>query len=53
MYSHRDLIGVAALLVLIDARGSLGSKSIEYAFGALFILLLVFQFMLRPGIRFY
>lgn len=32
---------------------TLASKSIAYAFGALLVLLLVFQFVLRPGIRFY
>lgn len=35
------------------ARGALGSNSIAYASSALLILLLVFQFILRPGIRFY
>jgi hypothetical protein len=35
------------------ASGSLKSKSMIYAFGALLILLLVFQIILRPGIRFY
>ena len=35
------------------ARGALSSKSIAYASSALLILLLVFQFILRPGIRFY
>jgi hypothetical protein len=37
----------------VKARGGLGSKSAAYAFGALLILLLLFQFVLRPGIRFY
>ena len=35
------------------ARGTLRPKSAVYAFSALMILLLVFQFVLRPGIRFY
>ena len=34
------------------AAGALASKSMAYAFTALLILLLVFQFVLRPGIRF-
>jgi hypothetical protein len=37
----------------VKAHGSLSSRSIAYAFGALLILLLVFQLVLRPGIRFY
>jgi hypothetical protein len=36
-----------------QASGSLGSKSLAFASGALLILLLIFQFVLRPGIRFY
>jgi len=32
---------------------ALGSTPIAYALGALLILLLVFQFVLRPGVRFY
>ncbi len=32
---------------------ALGSKSIVYAVGALLALLLVFQLLLRPGVRFY
>ena len=35
------------------ASGTLNSRSIAYAFSALLILLLVFQFILRPGVRFY
>ena len=35
------------------ASGTLSSKSIAYAFIALLILLLVFQLILRPGVRFY
>src|SRR5882757_9007009 len=34
-------------------KSALGSKSIAYALGALLILLLVFQLVLRPGVRFY
>ncbi len=37
----------------VKAQGTLGSKSAAYACGALLILLLIFQFVLRPGIRFY
>jgi hypothetical protein len=37
----------------VKASGTLGSRSIAYAFGALFLLLLVFQLVLRPGVRFY
>jgi hypothetical protein len=37
----------------VKARGRLGPKSVEYACSALFILLLIFQLVLRPGIRFY
>jgi hypothetical protein len=36
-----------------QARGTLSSKSIAYAIGALLMLLLVFQLVLRPGVRFY
>jgi hypothetical protein len=32
---------------------NLGSKSIAYAFSALLILLLIFHFVLRPGVQFY
>jgi hypothetical protein len=35
------------------ASGNLGSRSIMYAASALAILLLIFQIVLRPGIRFY
>ena len=35
------------------ASGVFKSKSMAYAFGALLVLLLVFQIILRPGIRFY
>jgi hypothetical protein len=35
------------------ASGTLNSRSIAYAFSTLLILLLVFQFVLRPGVRFY
>jgi hypothetical protein len=34
-------------------QSALGSKSIAYALGALLMLLLVFQLVLRPGVRFY
>jgi hypothetical protein len=37
----------------VKASGVLKSNSIAYAFSALLALLLVFQIMLRPGIRFY
>ncbi len=37
----------------VKASGNLGSTSIIYASSALLILLLIFQFVLRPGIRFY
>jgi hypothetical protein len=37
----------------VKASGTSSSKSIAYAFSALLILLLVFQFILRPGVRFY
>jgi hypothetical protein len=37
----------------VKASGTFGSKSIAYASGALLILLLVFQLLLRPGVRFY
>ena len=37
----------------VKASATLSSRSIAYAFGALLILLLVFQFLLRPGVRFY
>jgi hypothetical protein len=37
----------------VKASGTLSSRSTAYAFGALLILLLVFQLVLRPGIRFY
>jgi hypothetical protein len=37
----------------VTARGSLGSRSIVYALSALLILLLIFQIILRPGVRFY
>jgi hypothetical protein len=37
----------------VQASGNLKSKSMVYAFGALLILLLIFQIILRPGIRFY
>lgn len=36
----------------VKARGSLGSKSAATAFSALLLLLLIFQLVLRPGIRF-
>jgi hypothetical protein len=36
-----------------QASGNLGSKSIAYASSALLVLLLIFQCVLRPGIRFY
>lgn len=37
----------------VKAQGTLGSKSAAYACGALLILLLIFQCVLRPGIAFY
>jgi hypothetical protein len=37
----------------VKAGSILSSKSIAYASSALLILLLVFQFVLRPGVRFY
>jgi hypothetical protein len=37
----------------VKAGGSVRSKSIVYAASALLILLLIFQIVLRPGIRFY
>jgi hypothetical protein len=37
----------------VPAGGTLSSKSIAYALGALLILLLVFQVLLRPGVRFF
>jgi len=37
----------------VEASGSLGSKSLAYASAAVLILLLLFQLVLRPGIRFY
>jgi hypothetical protein len=37
----------------VKASGTLGSRSIVYALGAVVILLLVFQLVLRPGVRFY
>lgn len=37
----------------VEAGGRLKPKSMAYAFSALLMLLLVFQFVLRPGIRFY
>ena len=37
----------------VEAGGILKSKSMVYAFSALLILLLIFQIILRPGIRFY
>jgi hypothetical protein len=36
----------------VRASGFLSSKSIAYASGGLIILLLIFQFVLRPGVRF-
>jgi hypothetical protein len=35
------------------AGSSFGAPSVAYALGAVLLLLLVFQFLLRPGIRFY
>jgi hypothetical protein len=37
----------------VTASGRLRPRSMAYAFGALLLLLLVFQVILRPGIRFY
>lgn len=37
----------------VKARGTVSSKSVAYAFGALLVMLSIFQFVLRPGIRFY
>jgi hypothetical protein len=37
----------------VEASGRLKPKSMAYAFSALLMLLLVFQLVLRPGIRFY
>jgi hypothetical protein len=37
----------------VEASGRLNPRSMAYAFSALLILLLVFQLVLRPGIRFY
>ncbi len=37
----------------VKASGALSSNSIAYACGALLILLLIFQFVLRPGVHFY
>jgi hypothetical protein len=37
----------------VKASGNLKSNSMVYSFGALLILLLIFQIILRPGIRFY
>jgi hypothetical protein len=37
----------------VTASGTLGSRSIAYAAGALLILLFVFQLVLRPGVPFY
>jgi hypothetical protein len=37
----------------VKASATLSSRSIAYVFGALLILLLVFQLVLRPGVRFY
>jgi hypothetical protein len=37
----------------VQARGASSSKSIAYACSALLILLLLFQLVLRPGVRFY
>jgi hypothetical protein len=37
----------------VKASGTLGSRSIAYAVGALLLLLLAFQLILRPGVRFY
>jgi hypothetical protein len=36
----------------VKASGTLSTRSIAYAFSSLLILLLVFQFVLRPGVRF-
>lgn len=37
----------------VKARGNLNSRETLYAFSALLLLLLIFQIVLRPGIRFY
>ena len=37
----------------VKAGGTLNSTSIACPLGALLILLLIFQFILRPGVRFY
>jgi hypothetical protein len=37
----------------VNATGRLGARSIAYSFAAVVILLLVFQLVLRPGVRFY
>lgn len=37
----------------VPRSGTLGSTSIAYAFAALLVLLLVFQLILRPGVRFF
>jgi hypothetical protein len=37
----------------VTTRGSSGAGSIAYPLGALLVLLLVFQLLLRPGVRFY
>jgi hypothetical protein len=37
----------------VKASDTLSTRSIAYAFGTMLILLLVFQLILRPGIRFY
>jgi hypothetical protein len=37
----------------VNAGGRLGERSIAYSFAAAVILLLIFQLVLRPGIRFY
>jgi len=53
------IIGVAWIqagawaVVGVQASGRSNSKSTAYALGALLMLLLVFQFALRPGVKFY
>jgi hypothetical protein len=37
----------------VKASGTLGARSIAYAVAALLLILLVFQLVLRPGVRFY
>jgi hypothetical protein len=37
----------------VQRSGTLGSTSIAYAFAALLVLLLVFQFILKPGVQFF